>query len=239
MERTQIIKEVSKDLNDQVTNYEYIHWTKDLLAAYLQEALINLAYNLKEIFYKKIIVTVNPNQVWQTPCEGCSEIIKVYGEVDQQGNLIKVFYEKQDDNVYVGANFGYENCVDPNQPSNLYAYSLNKVDYKSFRLYGNLKPTETDRRILIQCYQEPDNTLTDIPYRLVAAIKQWMLYRALIIDSENNSTIAEIAKTHLQTYTLLTTELLNQQNRLEVRRNEQRNLRPQQDDNTREVSTRT
>lgn len=239
MLRTQIIKDVSRDLNDQVPNYEYVHWTTTQLNNYLQEALLPLAHILKDLFYKKIIVTLNPNEVWHTPCDDCTEIIKVYGEVDKKGRLIKSFYEKKDDDVYLGAHFGYEQCSNPNQPSDLYAYSLDKVDYRSFRVYGTLKPTDTGRRILLQCYQEPDVNLKDIPDRLVAPIKQWMLYRALIIDSENNTTIAEIAKTHLQTYTLLITDLNNQQKQLEDRRNEQRDVRSGQDGAVREVPART
>ena len=31
-------------------------------------------------------------------------------------------------------------------------------------------------------------------------VKQWMLYRALAIDSENNATITKLAEQHKQTY---------------------------------------
>lgn len=241
MLRTQIIQEVSNDLNDQVTNYEYTHWTTSQLRSYLQEALLMCAHTFKEIFYKKLIVTLDPHQIWQASCDNCTEIITVYGEVDEQNRLIKTFRIKDDDSVYDGSVLKGQVCKssDYNADSELFAYTINKVDFKSFRVYGDLKPTETGRRVLIECYQQPDINLKDIPDRLVGIIKQWMLYRALIVDSENNATIQEIAKTHLQTYTLLLTDLQHQQQQLEARRNEQRDLRPQQNDTSREVSTRT
>ena len=44
-------------------------------------------------------------------------------------------------------------------------------------------------------------------------VKQWMLYRALSVDSENNPTITELANTHQKTYFNLMKALLEAEER--------------------------
>lgn len=239
MKRQLIIQQVSLDLNDQLSNYEYTHWTASQLDSYLSEALLTLCYDLPELFYENMIVTLDPNKVWQEPCSECSEIIKVYGEVDANGNVTKVFYQKKDSDIFEGADFGYSVCSNPNNASDVFAYSINTIDNKSFRIYGNLNPLETNRRVMIQCFKEVDPNLDDIPVRLVAAIKQWMLYRAMVIDAENNSTIAQIGAKHLETYTYLVQQLVSSHKRLESKRYEYNRVRQDQNSSAEQVPTRT
>lgn len=235
MNRKLIVQQVSQDLNDQLVNYEYTHWTSEQLDGYLQEAFYVLAYYLPEQFYKKIVVTIDPNKVWQDVCTSCTEIIKVYGLSDENGKVTKVLYRKKDDDIYIPADFDFKHCT---SPTDIYAYSLNSIDNKSFRLYGDLKPTDTDYHVLIECFQEPTSETEEVPDRFVAIIKQWMLYRAMIIDSESNSGIAAIARQHGELYQQLVNDLLAWHKLWEDKQNAY-NTRRTEDNSHNQLLTRT
>ena len=50
MKASQIIFDVSRDLNDQVVGAEYVRWTEDQLRSYYAEALVSLAEISKQDF---------------------------------------------------------------------------------------------------------------------------------------------------------------------------------------------
>ena len=222
-----IVYDVSRDLNDQVEGYSYIRWTSDQLASYLREAVVQLASSNRQFFTCTYVVHITPGAGWQTACD-CTHIKRVVGECTADGQLIRRLVEKSDGNEYIWP--GDETCV--TYGSDIYAYSINSIKDSEFMVYPPVSPKQ-DKYVMIECYGIPDvsDPLTfDVPERFVQAVKQWMLYRALIIDAENNTAIANIANTHVQVYQRLVSELIAETKELEVEANgRNRDVRTVQD----------
>ena len=209
MKASDIIYEVSLDLNDQVTSAEYTRWPVKQLQPYYQEALLELADAYRQLFTKTMVVSLSSGAGWQSAC-CCTHILRIIGESTEDGDIISYVQQRMDDNVYLWPGAVNSQCILQSIENSTPAtgYSINKIQDNFFKVYPPVLPGQK-RYVLLECYQEPDGSDLDfdVPNRLVQAIKQWMLYRALIVDAENNPAIAEIAKTHLTTYQSLLKEL--------------------------------
>lgn len=196
-----ILQAVSFDLNDQEPGYEYQRWPVEQLRTYLQEALDYAALALRDLFVEKVVVQLEPGQVWQDACS-CEEIFRVLGETTADGSRILRRLRRLDDleeNVWVGAD---RSSCSYGRPYVMEGYTINGTDGKSFMVHPPVPATEKKARyVLLECYIPPSASgSTDVPYDVTAAVKQWVLFRALMIDSENNQTIVTIATQHRDTF---------------------------------------
>lgn len=194
-----IIEDVSRDLNDQEQGYEYTRWPVTQLQSYLAEALVNDSYLLKDLFHTEEVVKIAPGGGWQKVC-GCSEIIRIVGECTEDGDVYRYLTRTYDDERLNWPGSVYPQCMEP-ETAEPVSYVISSVDIDRFRVMPPVPPGQ-DRYVLVQCYHRPDGrSLTDeVPEEMVAMVKQWMLYRALIMDSENSPAISAIAGTHLTTH---------------------------------------
>ncbi len=191
-----VIHEVSLDLNDQEPGYEYTRWSVEQLQAYLREALFDVSGKFKEQFIHKEVVQVQPGAGWQTSCN-CTEIVRVLGESTDSGRILRYLQRREDieENVWAG---DVNSCAAASGP--LSQYSVSAVDSSQFRVYPPVRGGDV-KYVLVECFQTPDGELdSSVPESLVPMIKQWMLYRALMVDSENNATIIQVANTHRETF---------------------------------------
>lgn len=197
-----IIWEVSRDLNDQEYGYEYTTWPREQLRSYLYEALTQLAVMFRKFFIVRHVVHVKPGGLWQRACT-CEQILRVVGEVTEDGEqLLRYLSNVTDDTrtVWPGA---VERC-----PASLHGnyemtgYSINNIDESMFKVYPEMPRGGPDHYVLVECFDSPDGAPDDfnVPVRLVALVKQWMLMRAYTVDSENNPTVVQVADGHRQTY---------------------------------------
>lgn len=242
MDVSSIIYDVSVDLNDQVPGAPYLRWPKSQLFSYYQEALSELINIYKWDYYSTVVVPVSAGSNWQTACD-CSEISRVIGESDAKGNIISNIIEQSLDDVYVWTGDVNANCTasDPTSNSPFTRFSLNPLMENSFKVYPPASPGQK-RYVVVECYKKPDVTdeNLDCPQRFVQAVKQWMLYRALIIDAENNSAIAEIAKTHYQVYQQCLKDLKEESLKKEAKIHAAYNtVRTVQNSSPKQVSSRT
>lgn len=189
-----IIRDVSRDLNDHEAGYEYTRWPAEQLQSYLQEALVELSSTYRSLFTEKIVVRVEAGSAWQRACD-CTHITRVLGETDADGNLIRNLVQASNEYGWPGM---IGKCVTPK--TELESYAINGIDDREFKVFPPVLPGVT-KYIMVECFVEPKGDMSDnVPMRLVAAIKQWMLYRALAIDSENNAAVTQLANQHQQTY---------------------------------------
>lgn len=209
MTTAEVIRDVSNDLNDQEQGYEYTRWTVDQLYSYFTEAyaLYIEEYLLSEhekLFRTRRVVTIPPNADWMEACD-CEHIVRVLGEATQDGRIIRTLQrvEDSDNNTWFG-NSGP--CVRHPDQQTLRGYTINEDDDSLFKVTPKLSGGQT-RYVVVDCYTDPeefDRTppgLQDVPAReFVSMAKQWMLYRALMVDSENNSTIISVADKHRETF---------------------------------------
>lgn len=200
-----IIFEVSRDLNDQEPGYEYLTWPYEMLRSYLYESLTQLAVLFRKLFLVRRVVRVKAGGLWQQACD-CEQIVRIVGEVSEDGQqLLRYLSDVTDDTrlVWAGA---VERC--PVGVYNDYAmtgYSISNVDGNTFKVYPPVPRGEEDHFVLVECFDSPDGADDgfDVPIRLVALVKQWMLARAYAVDSENNPTVLQISQRHEALYSKL------------------------------------
>lgn len=213
METLSVIREISLDLNDQEPGHEYIRWSVEQLQSYVREALGTVSDLLRDLFVKQKVVKVERG--WQRACD-CNAILRVLGESDADGNIIRRLWKQIDDanNVWGGDEHRCESRIKDYQMN---GYAVSSTDPKSFQITP-LLPYGVEKYVLLECYERPDGTSLsyDMPNEVVAIVKQWALYRALAVDSENNSAITQLATTHQQTYFTLLKEAQERREREKV-----------------------
>lgn len=202
MRADEVIRAVSRDLNDQEPGYEYTHWPKDQLAEYLHEALVQLSAQFQKFFVAQRVVEVRPGGGWQRAC-GCSQVLRVIGEVSKDGRqTIRLLSHLRDDPdlVWAGA---VGRCEWAHYE--LESYSISTTDNSLFRILPALPRGSKPRYVLVECYASPDAVVdsTDVPGRLMPMVKQWMMARAYMVDSENNQTVLQLADQHMKIYNML------------------------------------
>ncbi len=233
-----IITDVSRDLNDQEAGYEFTRWSAEQLQSYLIEALLTDSYDLKDLFHQTVVVKLIPDGNWQDTCE-CSEILRVIGECTKGGTVTSYLKRTYDDEMLYWSGDVYPKCTDPDEYKPL-SYAISETDTSKFRVYPPVPPG-VDRYVLIQCYHAPtgESLSENIPDEMVAMLKQWMLYRALIMDAENNATITTIAGAHLTAHDSLLKRAVERRERERVlRERDANNLRAIQNQGNNGVSGR-
>lgn len=195
-----IIRAVSRDLNDHEPGYEYTHWPYEQLAEYLHEALVQLSAVFKKFFVVRRVVELQPGGGWQAACE-CSQILRVIGETTSDGQQILRFLTHATDNPDLIWGDKIRSCGNYVPES----YAISSTDNALFRVFPALPRGSKSRYVLVECYVTPESVqdATDVPGRLVPMVKQWMMSRAYMVDSENNTTVVQLADQHLKIYNSL------------------------------------
>lgn len=203
-----IIRQVSLDLNDQESGYEYTHWTYDQLASYLQEALDYVYGSLKYLFTAKVVVPLEYGDVWQSACQ-CDDIQRVLGTTNAEGTrILKRLRKRTDDDTILWRSPTAAICA-RGRTYEAESYMINATDSRSFMVFPPVPATAPRQYVLIECYMPPAvHSEEDMPFEITGAVKQWMLYRAMMIDSENNAAIAEIGLKHRETFFKLVEDLV-------------------------------
>lgn len=241
MQISQIVQEVSRDLNDQVAGFEYMHWSYEMLLSYYKEILPELVTTAKWLFLETVIVPLVAGNVWQFACE-CTQILRVLGECTEDGELLHEAQETSDDNIYIWPGGGVpDRCYrEYDYEAPFTSFSLNRIRPEFFKIHPPVAPIGARRYALVECYRQPDSEdeSFSVPEELIKPIKQWMLYRALLVDSENNAEIRDIAKTHLQVYQSSLAYLMARNKEFEDIRNGN-SVRAAQDSTPQQVPSRT
>ena len=218
MKAGRIVEDVSRDLNDQELGYEFTRWTRAQLMSYLREALLDAAPYVKDLFLEKRAVRVEPGGGWQKACS-CTEILKIEGVSDADGRLLYSLQRLPDDDAYDWDGRRPGRCSMGSVWKGQ-GYAINSVEDSEFRIAPPLPGGFPDAYVLVRCYAVPEDATeaTDVPSELEAAVKQWMLYRALSVDSENNAAITELAMRHRQSYTDLLNRMIQRRKDEEAER---------------------
>lgn len=202
----QIIYDVSRDLNDQEVGYEYETWPKEMLRSYLYECLTQLAVLFRKLFIVRRVVRIKAGGLWQRACN-CEQILRVVGEVTEDGEQLVNYLSDVTDDTRLTWPGAIERCPvgEAKGEYQMTGYSINNVDESMLKVYPPVPRGEADHFVLVECFDSPDGAPDDfvVPERLVALLKQWMLFRAYAVDSENNPAVLQVAKMHQDTYNAL------------------------------------
>lgn len=192
-----VITEVSADLNDQEPGHEFARWSKDLLRAYLREAVSQISTVLSSWFTETVIVKLTPGVGWQKACD-CSKIKRILGVCDKDGTVYRYLYRMSDDDMNIWA--GPIRRCPVKGDVEMISYSINASTRDTFKIYPAV-PNKGTYYVLVECTKTTDGADTaTISEDAEAIVKQWMLYRALSMDEENNQSIAAIAANHYKAF---------------------------------------
>lgn len=206
MRADEVIRAVSWDLNDQEPGYEYTHWPKSQLAGYLHEALVQLSAQFQKFFVTQRVAEIQPGGGWQRACD-CSQVLRVVGETSKDGKqTFRLLSHLRDDPdlVWGGAVTRCEMLSYVPQ-----SYSISTTDNSLFKILPPIPRGSKPRYVLVECYSTPDTITdsTDIPNTLMPAVKQWMMARAYMVDSENNQLVVQLADQHMKLYSMLVQQM--------------------------------
>lgn len=206
-----IIEDVSLDLNDAVQGFEFVRWSREQLESYYREALSAVSKGLREPFIHNEIVKVQQGGGWQKACEHCTTILRVLYECSETGTPLGPLVNATDASDVIWTGPFITPCMRAQKRAyRMRTYTLSTTDSAQFQIYPPV-PYGVDKWVMLECYSEPDlyDMTLDIPDHFVAPVKQWMLYRALAVDSENNPVITQLAMQHRDTHFKLMEYLLS------------------------------
>ena len=189
-----LVKQVSIDLNDYAAGHEFTTWTEEQLSAYIIEGL-QVAFTFRpELFMRSVVVELTAGNSVQRPCD-CTKIRRVYGICTKEGRLLYGIRKRKasDKLQWYGAT-----C--PVNPKNYKARDY-YIDSEGDTLFIEPPPPVGQKTYaLVECAHAPTaDDGADIPVELQAPAIQWALYRAKMVDGENNATIYQVANSHKQT----------------------------------------
>mgnify|MGYP007088298507 CR=1 FL=1 len=202
MKASVIISDVSRDLNDAVTGYQYTRWTQAQLQTYYREAYSTVSKGLREPFIHTDVVKVQSGGGWQSACAHCTTILRILYECTSTGTPIGPLVNATDASDVIWTGPFLSPCMRAHSADyQMRSYTLSTTDSNKFMINPPV-PSGTTKYVMVECYSEPnlDNMNEDVPDHFVAAIKQWMLFRALSVDSENNPAIMQLAAQHRDTH---------------------------------------
>lgn len=247
-----LIYALSLDLNDQEPGFEYCRWTAFQLGTYVREGLAHMVADARlapdgmtDEWIHTVVVKLKDTIGWQSACDcGCEIILRVNGISTSAGEITQVLPRLDDDEEMVWQSYSGPTCspsptttddddsssdtqdgdADSDCPFQYQGYIINEDKPCEFKIVPP-QGGETTEYASVECYMAPsiDDLYDEIPDSWVGPIKQWALYRALAVDSENNSTVASVALTHRETFFKLVEDLRNvrvahKQEILELRR---------------------
>lgn len=191
-----LVTRVSEDLNDQAVGHSFVTWGESQIRAYLVEAL-QVAYTVRpDLFISEHVFRLAPGSSSQRPC-ACGQIKRVVGVCNAQGRVLYPIRKRRASDRLLWRGGG---C--PGDPSRYRVrdYAID-VDGASFTVEPP-PPAGQDVYVLVECAVEPGDgyDLGAVPVDLRAAVVQWALYRAKMVDGENNATIFAVAKEHKSTF---------------------------------------
>lgn len=203
MRVSSLLYQLAVDLNDAAPGHEFSTWSRDQLRAYLQEAVQTAFADRPDLFMENRVIKLQPCTLVQDTCD-CTKVRRVYGQSTKDG---RVFNTLRPTTVNDKLTWRGRTCT--RRPSSgqflLDQYAIDELS--STLWFWPQVPAGVDVYVLVECAVNPD-TITDdydVPAELQAAVMQWALYRAKMMDAENNSAIAQVAVAHKETFWQLLT----------------------------------
>lgn len=190
------LHDLAVDLADAAPGFEYQVWTKEQLAVYLQEG-INQAYTARpDLFSERVLIKVDGCDFLADECD-CEFITSVIGQATESGRLIRRLreWDEPENLSWTG-----RVCNAHTRPYKVYGYTLDRST-SSITIYPT-PPYGESIYLLVNCSRKPTDFSLDksYPYEIETAAKQWALYRAKMVDSENNTTLLQAATIHRDTF---------------------------------------
>lgn len=190
-----LLEQLAVDLNDAAPGHEFTTWSREQLRAYLEEAVQTAFAERPDLFMETRVIKLQPCTVLQEACD-CTHIRRIIGQCTKDGRIIKLLKPRKYNDRIV---WNGRTCMGNPKTFELNQYA---IDDKSNRLWVWPQiPGGMDVYVLVECAVIPDTFGDyDVPDELRAAVLQWALYRAKMVDGENNQSIVAVANAHKETF---------------------------------------
>lgn len=207
MKFSSLLERLAVDLNDAAPGHEFTTWSRPQLRAYLEEAVSTAFIERPDLFTETRIIKLKPCTVVQDTCD-CTHIRRVIGQATKDGRILNTLKPKKNNDKLIWN--GWTCPVHP-RDFKLTQYSIDDVTNKLW-VYPQV-PAGLDIYVAVECAVMPDTSGDyDVPVELEAAVIQWALYRAKMVDGENNATIVSVANAHKTTFWELLQAQVNSRN---------------------------
>lgn len=196
MQVSSLLEQLAVDLNDAAPGHEFTTWSRDQIRAYLIEG-IQVSFSVRpDLFIETVIIKAEPCSVVQDTCD-CTHIRRVIGQSTKNGRIIKELRQRSNDDKL---RWTGRTCPVPPDKFELKEYSIDNATDKLW-LYPQV-PAGKDIYVMVECAKVPEDIDDDydIPAELLAPVVQWVLYRAKMVDGENNTAIIQVATGHQNTF---------------------------------------
>ncbi|MGF6599790.1 hypothetical protein P3T23_004524 [Paraburkholderia sp. GAS448] len=211
MRLIQVLDDLARDLNDAEAGHAFQTWTRGQLLSYLNEAQCN-AFTLNPmLFTQTVVMQLAPGRE-QQPCH-CTILHKIVGQTDAHGNLLGGYLPRRSD----AATYGWTKpgCPVAPGPFRLTGYNFDPLENGAFAVTPPVPPGQTVY-VKAMCSVMPDALTCANPdddccaeggnggdgkadCRIITAAKQWVLFRAHMVDEQSLSSV-QTAMIHLKLY---------------------------------------
>ncbi|RQH06626.1 DUF6682 family protein [Paraburkholderia dinghuensis] len=208
MRLSQVLDELARDLNDAEEGHPFQTWTRGQLLAYINEAQCNAFVLNSALFVRTVIMQLAPGRE-QQPCE-CSILQQIIGQTDAAGNLLDGYLPRRSD----AATYSWTKpgCPAPSGPFRLTGYNFDPLQGGAFAVTPPVPPN-VKVYVKARCAVMPETLATsnldddccgpgngsDSDCRIITAAKQWVLFRALMVEEQSVSSV-QTAMIHLKLY---------------------------------------
>jgi hypothetical protein len=206
---SQVLDDLAVDLNDAEEGHAFQTWTRGQLLAYLNEALCN-AFTLNPSLFSETIVIQLQAGSDQQPCD-CTILHCIIGQTDAQGTLLGGYLPRRSNAAtYAWSKPG---CPAPaGGPFRLTGYNFDPLENGGFSVTPPVPPgvkvyvkarcstlpeAFTSADLDTECCSGRGGSDTDC--RMVTAARQWVLFRAHMVDEQSLSSV-NTAMIHLKLY---------------------------------------
>lgn len=195
-----LLDQLAGDLNDNEEGHAYTTWTEKDIRAWIEEGLSLIFDKRPDLFLELRVIKVSPCTTRQSSCD-CDTIRRVIGQTTESGRLLRQLRKRSLD---MQIQWTAPVCR-RHQPGNgfvLDGYAIDSVG-DTLYLYPEVPPGE-DVYVQVECAVRPTMDMLDndveIPSDTTTALKQWVLFRAKIIDAELAAPILSVATLHKTTF---------------------------------------
>lgn len=191
-----LIDQVSGELNDFAPGNKFTVWSREQIRAFLGEGLVLVYGKRPELFVEEKIIKVEPCVAVQDICD-CSSVRTVLGQSTEGGRIIKTLrrLSSKDSLRWPG-----KSCFVDADNFRLKSYSIDGRTAR-LRFYPQV-PAGVDVWVLIECSVKPIDFSDGAEYEpdMEVAAVQWALWKAKMIDAENNATVFSVAQAHHESF---------------------------------------
>lgn len=196
MNLSEVLDQLAEDLNDAEPGYEYTHWSREQLRAYIAEGMQTIFAERPDLFMETKIIKVQPCTTFQDLC-GCDKIYKVLGQSTEKGRILYQLRKRSSNQRLV-----WQGKPCPRDPRSfrLREYDLDKAT-NTLELYPAVPPG-VDIWIAVQCSERPRDFAddADIADELIPFVMQWALFRAHAVDGEVSQVAFTLSRAHEQAF---------------------------------------